>query len=144
MKTDYAFWDTSAIVPLCCRQDASQQLRQLRRSYKPVVSCITEAEAASALNRLRRENALTTDGYDLARRKLEIQKQAWREILFSDKLRELAKEAIELYDLRTLDALQFASGLIWCWEKPRGRVYVCSDARLRQAAQNAGFIVVPV
>jgi hypothetical protein len=36
MKTNFSFWDTSAIVPLCCVQAKSQELRALRRKYEIV------------------------------------------------------------------------------------------------------------
>jgi len=30
-NVNFAFWDTSAIVPLCCQQALSQQIRQAAR-----------------------------------------------------------------------------------------------------------------
>ena len=143
MTNNFAFWDTSAIVPLCCRQNTTQPLRQLRRRYEAVVSCFTEVEAISALNRLRREDVLTAQNYEFAGRRLQAQREAWREIEFSDKLCELAKDAIETHGLRALDGLQFASALIWCQGKPQRRIFVCADVRLRQAAQAVKFTVVP-
>ncbi|MGH9843387.1 MAG: hypothetical protein ACREEM_32010 [Blastocatellia bacterium] len=60
MKTSRAFWDTSAIVPLCCQQDNSAQFRRLRRQM-PNVSAWWGAtvEARSALARLLKEGKLT-------------------------------------------------------------------------------------
>jgi hypothetical protein len=52
MKTDFAFWDTNSVVPLCCFQATSQTLRQLRRKYEVVAWWASSIEGQSALKRL--------------------------------------------------------------------------------------------
>jgi hypothetical protein len=37
MKTESAFWDTSALVPLCCHQSATADARRLARRYGRMV-----------------------------------------------------------------------------------------------------------
>lgn len=123
MKTDFSFWDTSAIVPLCCFQAKSQTLHALRRKYEIVASWASPIEGRSALKRLLRENKISQIAHNEAVKRLEIQSENWREILPSEKVRELAKSLIETENLRTLDALQLASALIWCFEKPKGRIF---------------------
>ena len=55
-----AFWDTSAIVPLCCFQPRTAQARQTARIYaRQVVWWGTAIESISSLNRLVREGFLT-------------------------------------------------------------------------------------
>ena len=57
-----AFWDASAIVPLCCSQAASVQGRQLRRDLKRmVVWWGTPLEARSAFARLVRDGNISPD-----------------------------------------------------------------------------------
>ncbi len=143
MKTKFAFWDTSAIVPLCCFQDKSQTLRQLRRKYEVVAWWATSIEAQSALKRLVSQNVILQTAYTQSIQRLEIQKDTWREILPIPKVRELAKDLIETQNLRTLDALQLASALVWCFEKPKGRIFVCCDDKLSEAAEKIGFTVLP-
>jgi predicted nucleic acid-binding protein len=143
MKINLAFWDTSAIVPLCCFQDKSQELRTLRRKYEVVAWWATSIEAQSALKRLVSQNIISQNAYAQAFQRLEIQKDTWREILPTEKVRELAKNLIETQNLRTLDALQLASALVWCFEKPKGRIFICCDDKLSEAAENIGFTVLP-
>lgn len=143
MKTDFSFWDTSAIVPLCCFQVKSQELRALRRKYEIIASWASSIEGRSALRRLLRENKISQIAHNEAIKRLEIQSENWREILPSEKVRELAKSLIETENLRTLDALQLASALVWCFEKPKGRIFICCDDKLSGTAENLGFSVLP-
>lgn len=143
MKTNQAFWDTSAIVPLCCFQSRSQELRRLRRKYEVVAWWASVIEGQSALNRLLQANQISQIAYDEAVNRLEIQSETWREIRPTEKVREIAKNLIKTENLRTLDALQLASALVWCFEKPKGRIFVCCDDKLSEAARKIGFNVLP-
>jgi predicted nucleic acid-binding protein len=143
MKINLAFWDTSAIVPRCCFQDKSQELRTLRRKYEVVAWWATSIEANSALKRLVSQNLISQNAYAQAFQRLEIQKDTWREILPTEKVRDLAKNLIETQNLRSLDALQLASALVWCFEKPKGRIFVCCDDKLSESAEKIGFTVLP-
>jgi len=143
MKTNLAFWDTSGVVPLCCFQATSQTLRGLRRKYEVVAWWASSIEAQSALKRLLEEKQITQTDYDEAVKRLEIQSETWREILPTEKVRELAKTIIKNQNLRTLDALQLAAALVWCFEKPKGRIFVCCDDKLSEAARKIGFTVLP-
>ncbi len=143
MKTNQTFWDTSAIVPLCCFQDKSQELRRLRRKYEVVAWWASVIEGHSALKRLLQGNQISQTACNEAVKRLEIQSETWREIQPTEKVREIAKNLIETENLRTLDALQLASALVWCFEKPKGRIFVCCDDKLSEAARKIGFTVLP-
>jgi hypothetical protein len=57
-----AFWDASAIIPLCCSQPATAQGRRLQRELKRmVVWWGTPLEDRSAFARLVRERRLTAE-----------------------------------------------------------------------------------
>lgn len=144
MKDNSAFWDSSAIVPLCCQQSGSSALRQiLRKKPRMVVWWSAIIEAHSALARLLRDGVLTQKDYDNAVKRLERLQTTWREITPSNKLRDVAKPLPKTYALRAMDAQQLAAALVWCWEKPKSRTFVGLDVRLNAAAQQAGFTVVP-
>jgi hypothetical protein len=49
-----AFWDSSALVPLCVHQQSSAAARQLLRQYSIVVWWSTSVEIRSAFERLLR------------------------------------------------------------------------------------------
>ena len=62
-KTNIWFWDTSAIVPLCCQQNLSQSVRKLwRETARVVVWWGTTVEVRSAISRLHREEVITLKG----------------------------------------------------------------------------------
>ncbi len=142
MKTKIAFWNTSATVPLCCFQPASQQLRGLRRKYKIVTWWGTSIEDKSALNRLLWENVISQKAFAESIKRIETQQKTWREILATDKVCSIAENLLKTQDLRTLDALQLASALVWCFEKPKGKHFICLDNKLSNSASNLGFNVV--
>jgi predicted nucleic acid-binding protein len=143
-KAVSAFWDTSAIVPLCCQQNLSQNVRKLwRETARVVVWWGTTVEARSALGRLYDEGSLTARGKQQALALLEALRQEWREMMPGDKVRGLAEGLPDAYGLRALDSFQLAAALVWCNEKPKNRLFVCNDAKLSVAAQTVGFTVIP-
>ncbi len=143
-KIERAFWDTSAIVPLCCHQDASPEVRRIARRIKRVVAWWgTTVEARSAFSRLVREGKMTARGLKQAAARLEVQRMSWIEVLPSERVREFAETLPEQYGLRALDSFQLAAALVWCKEQPRGRWFVCCDMRLAEAVTKAGFDLLP-
>lgn len=143
-KIERAFWDTSAIVPLCCHQDESQEMRRIARRIKRVAAWWgTTVEAHSAFSRLARDGNITVRGLKQAVARLQVYRASWVEVLPSDRVREVAEGLPEQYGLRALDSFQLAAALVWCKEQPRGRLFVCCDVRLSDAATKAGFDVLP-
>ncbi len=143
MRRNRAFWDTSAIVPLCAHEDTSSRARQiLRKHKKQVVWWGTIAEARSAFARAAHKGSLKVKDKDQAIRQLERLSQSWVEIAPDRAVRDLAVELLDDHPLRTSDALQLAAALISCGKNPCRIVFVCFDARLADAAENVGFNVI--
>ena len=143
-KITSAFWDTSAIVPLCCQQNLSQSVRKRwRETTRVVVWWGTTVEVRSAISRLHGEGVLTAKGRQHALARLEVLRQEWREIMPGDRARSLAEGLPDAYGLRALDSFQLAAALVWCNEKPQHRVFVCNDSKLSAVAQTVGLTVVP-
>jgi len=137
-----AFWDASALVPLCVPGLGGARGRQLLRDHKPVVWWTTPVEVASAIARLKREGFLDPEKARAAAGRLEMLRRAWREVQPVSEVRESAEVQVERYELRAADALQLAAALVWCRKRPKGRNFLCRDRRLSQAAQQAGFTVI--
>ncbi|MCC7123625.1 MAG: PIN domain-containing protein [Acidobacteria bacterium] len=138
-----AFWDTSAIVPLCCFQAQSSQARRTARAYgRQVAWWATVVEAVSVFNRLLRENALTVTGRQQALTRLDYLRQRWHEMQPSARVRSEAERLLAVHPLRAADALQLAAALEWCGHTPRGRRFVGADDALGQAAESEGFSVI--
>ncbi len=139
-----AFWDGSAIVPLCCAQSGSAQGRRLLAELGRMVAWWgTPVEGRSAVARLVRDGGLTSGQRATAVRLLHQLRRSWDEILPSEAVRAIAEALPDDYSLRAGDAWQLAAALVWCRERPRRRPFVCLDKRLAKAASDMGFTVHP-
>lgn len=142
MKSSTAFWDASAIVPLCVNEAASRQARSHLRRFAPVVWWGSFVEVHGALCRLHREKQISDRAKQGASERLRWLSRAWREVLPGDEVRDLAVRSLDKYPLRAADSLQLAASLVWCAERPSKRNFICADQRLARAASAAGFSVL--
>jgi predicted nucleic acid-binding protein len=139
-----AFWDTSAVIPLCCGQPEAADSRRLRREFKRmIVWWGTPVEARSALARLVRDGHLNREKRLRAAARLGQLRAAWDEILPTEKVRTLAEDLPDAHGVRAADALQLAAALVWCRERPKQRPFICFDSDLSAAARALGFSVRP-
>ena len=134
-----AFWDTSALVPLCAHQGITPRVVALYRSYGVVVWWATPVEIASALRRLVRMKQLASDDWATSRRLAGDLADSWRVVQPSNSLRTGAAQLVDRYEMKAADALQLAAALEWCENIPQGRVFLATDQRLREAAVLSGF-----
>jgi len=145
VATTAAFWDTSAIVPLCCFQPQTSSASIAARRYNPqIVWWVTAVEALSGFRRLLREKNLTIEGHQQAIQRLAYLQRRWSEIQPAEDIRDMAERLLAVHPLRPADSLQLAAALIWCSGRTRGRHFVCSDGILCAAAELEGFTVVTV
>jgi predicted nucleic acid-binding protein len=134
-----AFWDPSALVPLCVGQSTTPRAIALYKTYEAVVWWATPVEIASALARLVRMQQLDVTDCAKARQLAALLADAWFVIQPSDALRAKATQLVDRYDLRAADAMQLAAALEWCQDVPQSRVFLTADQKLRDAAVLAGF-----
>ena len=138
------FWDSSAVVPLLFEEPASSDIRRLARTYgPPVVWWGTLVECSSALARRSRFAASLPSEQRRATSRLAELVALWTEIQPGEILRQRAFRLLASHSLRAADALRLAAALVWAEERPAGRIFVCLDARLREAARQNGFTVLP-
>ncbi|MGD9590156.1 MAG: type II toxin-antitoxin system VapC family toxin [Pyrinomonadaceae bacterium] len=141
MRTERAFWDTSAIIPLCCVQEFSLGARKAFRHFpKPAHWWGTPVEVRSAFERLKINDALPNER-NAIRHWNKFRAKAIQ-ILPDEALLAIAESIPATYGLRSPDAFQLAAALVWCNERPRKRPFICADVRLGEAAGDAGFEVV--
>jgi predicted nucleic acid-binding protein len=141
MRRETAFWDASALVPLCVHETATSVAALHLKKLAPVVWWGSPIEIQSAICRLHREKTLTEAGKQAAVARLAMLSKTWREISASDDLRELALDLLNHHPLKAADSFQLAASLIWCDERPARRAFVCADQRLSRAARSVGFAV---
>jgi uncharacterized protein len=134
-----AFWDTSALVPLCVRQGMTPRAIALHKLHNAVVRWATPVEIASALARLVRMKQLDPGDWTRARKLAKRLADSWSMIQPSDALRAKSAQLVDRYDLRAADSFQLAAALEWCEDAPQGLVFLTADRRLREAARSSGF-----
>jgi uncharacterized protein len=137
-----AFWDSSALVPLCVQKQTSVTVRRLLRQHEMVVWWSTPVEMRSAFARLLRTGQLKPSEHVSAGQGLEQLRRGWRELQPTDRLRAQAEELVDRFPLKAADALQLAAAVIWASGKPRSHVFISGDAQLLQAARQCGFQAV--
>jgi predicted nucleic acid-binding protein len=142
VKKATAFWDASALVPLCVHEGATTAAQFHLKKFAPVVWWGSPVEIHSAICRLHREKAITDAGKKGAIARLAMLGRGWRELLPGDQLRELALLLLDEYTLRAADSLQLAAAMIWCDERPARRNFICADQKLCKAARSIGFLVI--
>jgi predicted nucleic acid-binding protein len=134
-----AFWDSSALVPLCVHQEITPRAIALYKIHDAAVWWATPVEIASGLARLLRMKQLDSNEWTKARKLAKRLADSWSVIQPSDQLRAKSMELVDRYDLRAADSFQLAAALEWCEDAPQGRVFLTTDRKLREAALLSGF-----
>jgi predicted nucleic acid-binding protein len=137
-----AFWDSSALVLLCVQQSGTSQSEAWAERFDLTVWWAAQVEMSSAIARLHRSGQLHDAARVAAMEDIEFVSKTWCEISPSDEVRDMAVAVLELYSLRAADSLQLAAALVWCHNRPAGRIFICADDRLCDAAAQAGFTVL--
>ncbi len=140
-----AFWDASAIVPLCCLQPQTKAARQARRLFPQIVVWwATSVECNSAMRRLERNQELTARETQVGILELDRLRLRWTEVEPLEEARSQAERLLGVHPLRAADSLQLAAALIWCNHFPRGKTFISGDERLLEAAEREGFNVIRI
>lgn len=134
-----AFWDSSALVPLCVHQEITPRAIALYKIHDAAVWWATPVEIASGLARLVRMKQLDSSEWTKARKLAKRLADSWSVIQPTDQLRAKSMELVNRYDLRAADSFQLAAALEWCEDAPQGRVFLTIDQKLREAALLSGF-----
>ena len=142
MNKQPAFWDSSALVPLCVHESATRQAHSQLRKFLPVVWWGSLVEVHSAIARLHRRGKLSASEKQNGLSQLDLLNRSWREVLPGDHVRDLATRLLDIYDLRAADSLQLAAALTWCQQRPARRDFLSGDERLSKAATVVGFSVL--
>lgn len=108
-----------------------------------VVWWATSVECTAAIERLVRTAHLDDNERARGTSILEQLEARWVEVAPSESLRLQSIRLLRMHALRTGDALQLAAALTWARLRPHRREFVCLDDRLRSAAADEGFAVLP-
>ena len=100
------FWDSSAIIPFCLKEPASEVLKNLAKTDEDlVVWWTTRVECISAMARRRREGVLPIHAERQARAALTALAGEWSEVQPTEFLRNRAERLLMVHSLRAADSL---------------------------------------
>ena len=139
------FWDSSAVVPLICREKTTAfMLRLYAVDMDLLVWGFTRTEVLSALSKHARDGSLSPKDFAEAKAKLERLQADWTENVDYEGVRERAERLLGTHALSAADALQLGAALVSVEEKTRGFSFVTLDERLAEAANKEGFSVIGI
>ena len=132
------------MLPLIFREAMSERVADLVRDDGDIaVWWGTWAECAVAVSRLKREKGFDDETEENARARLDGLAAEWTEIDPEDDLRLLASLLSKDHPLKAADALQLTAALRWCEGDTDSASFMCLDDRLRRAARDEGFVILP-
>jgi len=136
------FWDSSAVVPLICREKATSALLRLyANDMDMLVWAFTRTELLSALCKHVRDGSLSRRSFEQSRAKLDALQADWTENIDYESVRARAERLLAIHVLSAADSLQLAAALVAVEEKTAGFEFVTLDERLAEAAAREGFLV---
>ncbi len=103
----------------------------------------TEVECVGGLAETFRKRKFGNAQVEQALERLADLIEGWSEIQPTDQVRVRAERLLFSHHLKSADAMQLASALLWCGDDPRAAELVCQDRQLRRAARLEGLTVLP-
>ena len=138
------FWDTSGLVPLCANEAGTPAMHALYQEDPDIIVWwCTRIECMSALKRLVRMGQLDADGDVTLHACFDDIWKTAAQVAAAEQVRTLAERLLAAHPLRAADALQLGAALVWARGQPASHAFVCLDERLRDAARQEGFTVLP-
>jgi predicted nucleic acid-binding protein len=144
VASHWAFWDSSALVPLFVEEASSGVVNSRLKNFRPVVWWGTFVEIHGAMRRIHRAGGITEETVKAGTARLAFLRESWNEIQPTEEIRELAVELLNEYSLRAADSLQLAASLSWCNRQPFQKPFLCGDKKLCHAASSVGFTLIEV
>lgn len=135
------FCDTSALVKLYIKEDASAEMQALARSASAIAVCrIGWAELIAALARRARENRADAEAIETVRTRLRSDWSRYAIVEITQPLMELAGEYADTFALRGYDSVQLAAARNLQQAAGEELHFACFDARLQKAARMLGML----
>lgn len=134
------FCDTSALVKLYIKENASDEMQALARSASAIAVCrIAWAEIMAALSRRARENPTDAEAIETVRTRLRADWPRYAIVEITQPLMELASEYADTFALRGYDSVQLAAARNVQQAAGEELHFACFDARLEKAARMLGM-----
>ena len=142
MPTPFAYFDTSVVVKRYVLEPSSTIARTLLRRHRCLSSAILPVEVMSAVTRRRAAGDLTAADFAAIGSRLAEDQRRWELVPVTGLLLASAKDLIQRYPLRTLDAIHLAAALTFRDMSGLRVPFVTADMRQREAAEPVGLSVL--
>jgi len=137
------FCDTSALVKLYLREDASDLMMALAATAPAIAVCrVAWAETMAAFARRVRESPADAEAIQAVRRRLRNDWPDYAIVEVTQPLVELAGEYADLFALRGYDSVQLAAARIVQEAAGEELHFACFDTRLEKAAKVLGMLTL--
>lgn len=138
------FCDTSALIKLYIREDATDVMLQATQSAEVVAVCrIAWAEAMAAMARRARECVMDGPMIETVRGRLRKDWENYAIVEVTQSLVELAGDYADTFALRGYDSIQLAAAYSLYSAVGDKVQFACFDHRLQKAAKVLGLLPVP-
>lgn len=138
------FWDSSALLTLLIEQPGIEALGVLTEQDPDIVMWwATPVELVSGTCRTYREGAVDQTTFSRTLERIDRFAAKAEQVEPTEQVRRTSVRILRVHSLRAADALQLAAALVWVDNNTSGARFVCTDRRLREAAQREGFSVLP-
>ncbi|MEX2620461.1 MAG: type II toxin-antitoxin system VapC family toxin [Egibacteraceae bacterium] len=138
------YWDASALVPIVVREPHTEAVRTWATKDPAIVTWAwSGVEIISAVERRAREGALTRSQRRLVLARFAALAAAWDEVSDVLAVRARAIPLLARHPLRAADAAQLAAASLVNEHLDAPLRFVCLDARLADAAEREGLVVMP-
>jgi predicted nucleic acid-binding protein len=139
-----AYFDTSALVKFYIDEKDSDLVKKIIDTSEIVfTSKIAYIEILSVFFRLKREGAIAEKDHRKILKSFITDWGSYALIEVTDRVMIISGQLVELYPLRSLDAIHLGSALFVQKEVEEDMAFVCFDARLGRAAAEENFKVIP-
>lgn len=140
----WAYFDTSVLVKRYVRERGTLEVRRLLPRYKVLSSSITPVELVSALSRRYAQKELSERDYISIVSRIKQDRAYWELVEIAPAVLAKAEEIVLKVKVRTLDSIHIASAVIFLESTARSLLFVTSDDRQLEAAQECGLEVIRV
>lgn len=134
------YFDTSALIKKYIDERGSDRVDELLEKADDVyISSILEIETISTFNRLLLEKAISTNDYKLLKSEFETDLQFFKIVNLDETIILKAKNIIEIYKLKSLDAIHLASAVALSGDAD---YFIVCDDKLIKSGRKEGLKII--
>ncbi len=143
------YWDTSAIVALILKEDASQILMDLYEDHSPIYTwTLSSIEVYSAIHRRSKMAKVTAGELQSWLKRWEIIQACINYIEAIPLVKKISENVLRVHELKAADSLQLAAAIFLrnpsaLMHTDKKSFFLTTDKQLAKAAFKEGFEVLP-